>query len=135
MGGYYMILQNNRQDWRGMFAGLIISSPDSFMRGSALRACCGRAMSRRMVTMNRREFLRIGSMGLMSFALAGCGFSALTGDSSGQASGSAGLAAGWLFLYQIAVQEDISREEYVRLSQEIVEQSRTQSACMAPDEP
>lgn len=85
--------------------------------------------------MNRREFLRIGSMGLMSFALAGCGFSALTGDSSGQASGSAGLAAGWLFLYQIAVQEDISREEYVRLSQEIVEQSRTQSACMAPDEP
>lgn len=92
--------------------------------------------------MNRREFLKIGSMGLMSFALAGCGFSALTGDSSGQASGSAGLAAvfiglaaGWLFLYQIAVQEDISREEYVRLSQEIVEQSRTQSACMAPDEP
>lgn len=112
-----------------------LSSPDSFMRGSALRACCGRAMSRRMITMNRREFLRIGSMGLMSFALAGCGFSALTGDSSGQASGSAGLAAGWLFLYQIAVQEDISREEYVRLSQEIVEQSRTQSACMAPDEP
>lgn len=46
-----------------------------------------------------------------------------------------GLAAGWLFLYQIAVQEDISREEYVRLSQEIVEQSRTQSACMAPDGP
>ncbi|MSV24657.1 hypothetical protein FYJ78_05560 [Selenomonas sp. WCA-380-WT-3B 3/] len=46
-----------------------------------------------------------------------------------------GLAAGWLFLWQIAVQEDISREEYVRLSQEIVEQSRTQPACMAPDEP
>lgn len=43
--------------------------------------------------MNRREFLKIGSMGLMSFALAGCGFSALTGDSSGQASGSAGSAA------------------------------------------
>lgn len=43
--------------------------------------------------MNRREFLKIGGMGLMSLALAGCGFSALTGDSSGQAAGSGSSAA------------------------------------------
>ncbi len=43
--------------------------------------------------MDRREFLKIGGMGLMSLALAGCGFSALTGDSSGQAAGSGSSAA------------------------------------------
>ncbi len=44
--------------------------------------------------MNRREFLKIGSMGMMAVALAGCGFSAPAGNISGQAAGSAGSRAG-----------------------------------------
>ena len=42
--------------------------------------------------MNRREFLKLGSMGLMTLAFAGCGFSSLTGNSSGQGVGSASSA-------------------------------------------
>lgn len=44
--------------------------------------------------MNRRGFLKIGSMGMMAVALAGCGFSAPAGNISGQAAGSAGSSAG-----------------------------------------
>lgn len=44
--------------------------------------------------MNRRGFLKIGSMGMMAVALAGCGFSAPAGNISGQAAGSAGSRAG-----------------------------------------
>ena len=33
--------------------------------------------------MNRREFLRIGGMSMMSLVLGGCGLSSLTGESSG----------------------------------------------------
>ena len=44
--------------------------------------------------MNRREFLKIGSMGMMAVALAGCGLSAPAGNISGQAAGSAGSRAG-----------------------------------------
>ena len=44
--------------------------------------------------MNRREFLKIGSMGMMAVALAGCGFSAPAGNIFGQAAGSAGSRAG-----------------------------------------
>lgn len=42
--------------------------------------------------MNRREFLKLGSMGLMTLAFAGCGFSSLIGNSSGQGVGSASNA-------------------------------------------
>ena len=44
--------------------------------------------------MNRRGFLKIGSMGMMAVALAGCGFSAPAGNISGQAAGSRAGTAG-----------------------------------------
>lgn len=44
--------------------------------------------------MNRRGFLKIGSMGMMAVVLAGCGFSAPAGNISGQAAGSADSRAG-----------------------------------------
>ena len=42
--------------------------------------------------MNRREFLKIGSMGVMTLVLGGCGLSSLTGESSGGQAVSSGAA-------------------------------------------